>query len=131
MAHKHIATFEKHLASRYRFRMKVNTGMPWPKDIYGRRYSLETIKVTNDDVTLAVTSADIDPRDHNGYNPLEHGNVVVPFSPDITAMLNVAVQAADPDFFAKYTRVPNAIAWDRERERGVEFSKPVEALTRR
>jgi len=126
MAPKHIAVFEQHLAPNRRFRMKVSTGMKWPKDIYGRRYSLKTIKVTNEAVTLEVTSGDIDPRDHQGYNPLEHGAVEVPFEDDIMAMLNAAVRAADPDFFAKYTPVPNYEAWNREREDGVQFSEPME-----
>jgi hypothetical protein len=122
MAHKHIAAFEAQLAPNRHHRLMVRTDGKWPKDVYARRYSLKTTKVTDEAVTIFVTSGDVNPQTQAGYNPMVHGSVEVAFADNIIDMINAAVRAADPDFFAKHTQVPNHEAWYREREHGIEFS---------
>jgi len=120
----HKATFENSMAKKGRFRTKISTGMDWPDNIWGRRYSLVVQAVTDDTVTLQVTSADIDPRGRReGYNPLEHGDVEVLITDDIDEIVRTGVHAADPDFFEKHTPVPNREDFEHMRVHGIKYSK--------
>jgi len=119
----HKASFEKSLGTTHRFRSKISTGMDWPDNIHGRRYCLTIKAVTDETVTFDVSSADIEPRDHRGYNSLEHGEVEVFIIDDIDEVVRTGIRAADPEFFDKYTPVPNHEAWEDRCLNGVKFSK--------
>ena len=126
----HTASFKKSLAHGGRYRTKVSTGMDWPDHVNGRAYSLFVKAVSDTTVTFAVVSADIDPRDHRGYNPLEHGDVEVFITDDIHEVIRTGIRGADPEFFDKYTPIPNREAFDDMRTNGISFSKGFKAFTR-
>lgn len=126
----HKARFEKSLANGARFRTKISTGMDWPDNIQGRRYSLTVKAVSDDTVTFDVSSSDIDPRDNRGYNPLEHAEVEIFITDDIDEVIRTGVRAADPEFFETYTPIPNSEAWDHMRAHGVNYSKGFKAFVR-
>ncbi len=119
----HKATFERSLETNLQFRTKVSTGMDWPDNIHGRRYCLTVKAVTDETVTFGVSSLDIDPRDHKGYNPLQHTDVEILISDDIHEIVRTGIRAADPDFFDKYTPISNPEAWEHRCLNGVKYSK--------